>query len=141
MDPVSQHFPVPPDNRQPETPLVELVGRLSEDLQLLARREAQLAKHEVSLSLERMKQPVVKLVISSAALVAGLLTLVGAAVAALATALPVWAAATLVGAGVSLLGAVLFLNAKAQLARVSFVPEQTLRGVQNDVSAIKGAAT
>jgi hypothetical protein len=141
MDPVSQHFPVPPDHRQPETPLAQLVGRLSQDLQLLARREAQLAKHEIGVSLERMKQPVAKLVISGAALVAGLLTLVAAAVAGLATALPVWAAATLVGAGVSLLGAVLFLNARAQLARVSFVPEQALRGVQSDVTAIKGAAT
>lgn len=141
MDPVMRHVELPQGERQAEPPLAQLVGRLSEDLQQLARREAQLAKHELSESLDRAKQQVAALVLGGAALAAGFLTLLGAAVAALALAMPAWAAACLVGGTVSLIGAVLFLSARAQLARVSFAPGRAIQGVQDDVSAIKRAAT
>lgn len=139
MDPVSRQVEMPKVPAEP--PLTELVGRLSDDLQQLARREAQLAKHELSENLDRAKQQVAGLVVGAAALIAGLLTLLAAAVLALATAMAAWAAALLVG-GVALgVGAVLFLNARAQLARVSFAPDRAIQGVQNDLTAIKRAAT
>lgn len=140
MDPVTRQLETPQESQAPEPPLTALVGRLSDDLQQLARREAQLAKHELSESFDRAKQQVVALAIGTAALAVGLLTLVAAAVAALAVVLPVWAASLLVGAVLSGVGVVLFLNGKAQLARVSFAPDHAIRSLQNDVSAIKKAA-
>ena len=140
MDPLTYQLETPQEPQPSEPPLTELVGRLSGDLQQLARHEAQLAKHELSESLDRAKEHVAALAIGAAALTAGLLTLIAAAVAALSLAIPVWAAAVIVGGVLSGLGVVLFLNGKAQLARVSFAPEQAMRGLKNDVSAIKKAA-
>ncbi len=141
MDPASYQLETPRESGPAETPLTQLVSKLSDDLQQLARREAQLAKHELNESFNRAKTQVAALVIGGAALSAGLLTLMAAAVAGLATTMPVWAAALLVGGATSVLGVVLFLNAKAHLARVSFAPDQALQGLHSDVSAIKRAAT
>lgn len=129
-----------PESQAPEPPLTALMSRLSEDLQQLARREAQLAKHELSESLDRAKRPVLGLAIGTATLALGALTLVAAAVAGLALAMPIWAAALIVGGVLNVVGAVLFLNGRAQLARVSFAPDQTIQSLQKDVSAIKKAA-
>jgi O-antigen/teichoic acid export membrane protein len=76
-----------------------------------------------------------------AALAAGLLVLLAAAVLALATLMPAWGAALVVGGAVTALGVLLLMSSKAKLSRVNLKPEQTIDSVQSDVSAIKKAAT
>jgi predicted phage tail protein len=121
-------------------PLAELVGRLSEDLKLLTRQEAQLAKSELTETLNEAKRRAAQLALGGSALVAGLLTLIAAAVLALATIMAAWSAALLVGGSLSLLGAMLLVVAKASLSRVTLKPQQTIDSVEKDITAIKKAA-
>ena len=131
----------PTNLSHPESPpLAELVSRLSDDLKLLTRQEVELAKRELSGSLEQTKRTVTQLALGAGALAAGLLVLLAAAVLALATLMPAWSAALLVGGAVSGLGAVFLMVGKSHLSDVSFKPTQALQGFEKDVSAIKKAA-
>jgi predicted phage tail protein len=127
---------IPPES----SPLAELIGRLSDDLKLLTRQEAELAKRELSESLHEAKRQAAQLAVGGGAFLAGLLVLLAAAVLALATVIPAWSAALVVGGVVSLLGLMLVLAGKSKLSRVNFKPEQTLKSVERDISAIKQAA-
>jgi hypothetical protein len=126
---------------RPEPALAELVGRLTDDLKQLTRREAELAKHELGEKLDDAKRPAAALGLGVAALSAGLMVLLAASVLALATLMPAWAAALLVGGLTTSLGVALLLTAKVQLSRLSFTPQRTLESVERDVAAIKRAAT
>jgi hypothetical protein len=131
----------PTDRNPPEwSPLAELVGRLSDDLKLLTKQEAELAKRELSESFNEAKRQAAQLALGGGALVAGLLVLLAAAVLALATIIPAWSAALVVGGLVSILGLLLIFMGKAKLSRVSFKPEQALKGMEQDIAAIKQAA-
>ena len=130
------------ERSQPESPpLAELFDRLAADLKLLARQEADLARHELGDSLAQAKQQAATLVLGAAALSAGVLVLLAAAVLGLALLIPAWTAAFVVGGVVSIAGALLVLTGKAKLSRINFKPEHTLAGVSKDVSTIKTAAT
>ncbi len=130
------------DRSQIESPpLANLFERLSEDIKLLARQELDLAKHELGNSFDQAKQQAATLALGGAALAAGLLVLLAAAVLGLALLMPAWVAALVVGGVVSLSGVVLVLSGKASLARINFKPERTMASVSKDVSAIKRAAT
>jgi predicted phage tail protein len=139
---VSSHLEITKDRSQPESPpLGNLFERLADDLKLLARQEVDLAKHELGDSFDQAKQQAATLALGAAALGAGLLVLLAAAVLGLALLMPAWLAALIVGGLVSMGGAVLVLSGKAKLSRVNFKPERTLESMSRDVSAIKRAAT
>jgi hypothetical protein len=122
-------------------PLGDILGRLTQDLSLLARRETELAKHEIGEKLDRAKEQAATLALGGAAVFVGGLVLLGSAVLALALVLPAWAAALAVGSAVALVGMVLLLTAKAKLSRVRALPSRTLENVERDMRAIKRAAT
>ena len=136
----SQLEPAADRNSPESSPLAELIGRLSDDLKQLTRQEAELAKRELSESLNEAKRQAAQLAVGAGALVAGLLTLLAAAVLALATVISAWSAALIIGGLVSLLGATLIFIAKAKLSRVAFKPQQALGSVEKDITAIKRAA-
>lgn len=136
----TSHVRAPLDRNLPETsPLAELVGKLSDDLRLLTRQEAELAKRELKESLDQAKRRVAQMALGGGALSAGVLALLAASVLALATVMPAWSAALLVGGLLVVLGVVLVLVAKAQLSRVNFTPQRTLDSVESDIAAIKQA--
>jgi len=131
----------PTNLSHPESPpLPELVSQLSEDLKLLTRQEIELAKRELSGSIDQTKRRVAQLALGASALGAGVLVLLAAAVLALAMVIPAWTAALLVGGGVSVLGAALLVTGKSSLSDISLKPTQALQGFEKDVSAIKKAA-
>jgi UPF0716 family protein affecting phage T7 exclusion len=138
---ISRPIGISAEQSRPEPALAELIGRLTDDIKLLTRQEAELAKHEIGEKLDDAKRPAAALGLGVAALAAGLMVLLAASVLALATLMPAWGAALLVGALTTSLGVALLLTAKAQLARLSFTPERTLESVERDVAAIKRAAT
>jgi predicted phage tail protein len=116
------------------------VGRLSDDLKILTRQEAELAKRELSESFNQAKRQVAQLALGAGALGAGVLVLLAAAVLALATVMAAWSAALVVGASISVLGIAMVLSGKARLSRVNFTPQRTLESVESDIAAIKQAA-
>lgn len=122
-------------------PLAELGAHLAEDLKLLARQEAALAKSELSEGINQAKVELVGLALSGAALAAGGLVLLTAAVLALALVMPAWSAALVVGLVVSLLGAVLLVTSKAKLSQLKLKPERAFENVAKDLTTIKKAAT
>ena len=107
----------------------------------MARRETELAKHELGEKLDQAKEQAATLAIGGAAVFAGSLVLLSAAVLALALVLPAWAAALAVGSSVTLVGTVLLITAKTKLSRVRALPERTIANVERDIGAIKRAAT
>lgn len=137
----SSHVRAPMDRNLPETsPLADLVGKLSDDLKLLTRQEAELAKRELSESFNQAKREAAQLALGGVALGAGFLVLLAAAVLALATVMPAWGAALVVGAVLSLLGTMLMVVGKSRLAKVNFRPQRTLDSMERDIAAIKQAA-
>lgn len=122
------------------SPLAELVGRLSDDLKILTRQEAELAKRELSESFDQAKRQFAQLALGAGALGAGVLVLLAAAVLALATVMAAWSAALVVGAAISVLGIALMVSGKSRLSQVNFTPQRTLDSVERDIAAIKQAA-
>lgn len=141
----NHHTPAPvastPQPARESQPLGELLGRLAQDLSLLARRETDLAKHEIGEKLDQAKEQAATLAIGGAALFAGTLVLLTSAVLALALVLPAWAAALTVGSAVTLVGIALLVTARTKLSRVHAFPARTLQSVERDIRAIKRAAT
>lgn len=136
----TSHVRAAMDRDLPEaTPLAELVGKLSDDLRLLTRQEAELAKRELSESFEQAKRRVAQMALGGGVLSAGVLVLLAASVLALATVMPAWSAALLVGGLLVVLGVVLVLVGRSQLSRVNFTPQRTLDSVESDIAAIKQA--
>lgn len=131
----------PKQTGSPEPSLAELVGRVSEDLKLLTRQELQLATHEIGESLTRAKREGVGLALGGAALAVGAIILLAAVVLVLALVMPLWGAALLVGGFMTVTGAAVFLRAKAKLSQVTLMPERTIQNVEQDIAAIKRAAT
>jgi hypothetical protein len=121
-------------------PLADVVGRLSSDLRLLAKQEAELAKHEIGDRLNEAKRQAIPLTLGAVALIGGGLALLAAAVLALGLVLPVWLAALLIGAVMVVAGAASVWSGKTKLAHVNFKPEATLESVRRDVNAIKRGA-
>jgi len=133
--------PTPPLTPSPAEPsLAELVGHLAEDLKLLTRQEIELAKRELTSSLSEAKRQGIQLALGAGALLVATLSLVAAAVLALATVMAAWAAALVVAVLLSVLGLALVARGKANLARVTFKPEQALHSMEKDILAIKQAA-
>jgi hypothetical protein len=121
-------------------PLADLVGRLSDDLKLLARQEAELAKRELSETFDKAKHEAAGLAVGAGALFLAMATFVAGAVLLLATVLAAWAAALLVAAAMTVLGVALLLHARAKLSRLSIKPQEAAQSVEADIAAIKRAA-
>jgi hypothetical protein len=118
----------------------ELVQRLSGQLSELVRRELDLARAEF---VAKGKQAGTGAGLAGAGGVVALLgvgALIAAAIAGLATVLPVWLSALIVGIVLLLVAGVLGMAGRGRLRRAAPpVPEQAVRGVQDDVAAVKNA--
>lgn len=132
--------PVNRANTDSTPPLADLVGRLSDDLKLLARQEGELAKRELRESFDKAKHEAAGLAVGAGALLVAVLTLDAAAVLALATVLPAWAAALVVAAVTAALGVALVLRARTKLSGLTLKPQQAAQNVEADIAAIKRAA-
>src|SRR5918998_109846 len=109
----------------------ELVRKLSTQLSELVRRELELARTELAAKGKRAGAGGVVALFGAGALVA-------AAVAGLATVMPVWLSALIVGVVLLIVAGVLALAGRSRLRTATPpVPEQAVRGVQDDVSTLR----
>ncbi|HLU60479.1 MAG TPA: phage holin family protein [Pseudonocardia sp.] len=123
-----------------DVPTGELVRRLSTQLSELVRRELDLARTELAAKGKRAGAGAGLAGAGGVVALFGVGALVAAAVAGLATVVPVWFAALIVGVVLLLVAGVLALVGRSRLrAATPPVPEQAVRGVQEDVSAVRNA--
>jgi uncharacterized membrane protein YqjE len=120
-----------------ERSTVDLLRQVGDDFAKLVRMEAELARQEIELSLERAIQAVAAIAAASIFVVTALVVLAFAAIWALDDAMPDWAAALLVGVAALAAagGAVAF--AKARFARATVVPDEAARAVKEDIEWAK----
>ncbi|KQY55680.1 hypothetical protein ASD11_14285 [Aeromicrobium sp. Root495] len=127
---------------QPATPadeasLGELVGRLSEQSSRLVQDEVALAKAELQASVKHAGVGVGLFGSAGFFALLGVITLVGAAVAALALVVETWLAALIVAVVLFALAGIAALVGKKQVSQVGG-PERTIENVQQDIAAVKG---
>jgi MFS family permease len=118
----------------------ELVRRLSAQLSELFRRELELARSELTAKGKRAGAGAGLAGAGGVVALLGAGALVASAVAGLATVLPVWLSALIVGVVLLIVAGVLALAGRARLRKAAPpVPEEAVRGVQSDVSAVRNA--
>jgi MFS family permease len=118
----------------------ELVQRLSAQLSELVRRELDLARTELATKGKRAGAGAGLAGAGGVVALYGVGALIASAIAGLATVVPVWLSALIVGVVLLLVAGVLALVGRSRLREATPpVPEQAVRGVQDDVAAVKNA--
>lgn len=118
----------------------ELVRKLSTQLSELVRRELDLARTELAAKGKRAGAGAGLAGAGGVVALFGAGALVAAAVAGLATAMPVWLSALIVGVVLLIVAGMLALAGRSRLRTATPpVPEQAVRGVQDDVSTLRNA--
>jgi MFS family permease len=118
----------------------ELVQRLSAQVSELVRRELDLARTELATKGKRAGAGAGLAGAGGVVTLFGVGALIASAIAGLATVVPVWLSALIVGVVLLLVAGVLALVGRSRLREATPpVPEQAVRGVQDDVAAVKNA--
>jgi MFS family permease len=118
----------------------ELVQRLSAQVSELVRRELDLARTELATKGKRAGAGAGLAGAGGVVALFGVGALIASAIAGLATVVPVWLSALIVGVVLLLVAGVLALVGRSRLREATPpVPEQAVRGVQDDVAAVKNA--
>jgi len=120
--------------------LSELLSNLARDFGALVRQEVRLAGAEMTLKARSAGRGAMLVVSGGVLTAAGLLSLVGAGIAALSAILPVWLSALLVGVAVLVLGFSVARAGLAHLRRIDPLPEQTIATIREDVNWVKEQA-
>jgi hypothetical protein len=113
----------------------ELIGQLSQDMTLLVRQEARLAKSEMQQKLSRVAADVMSLATGGIVAFVGGLALAAAAILVLIdpVGLSPWLAALLVGAVLVLVGGVMLGRGLRDLKRADPAPRRTVATIKEDI--------
>lgn len=115
-----------------------LIRQLSNEISTLFSKEVELAKSEVSESIDDAKSGAIGMASGGAVLYAGILFLLLAGTTGLATVMAFWVAALIVGAVVTIIGAVMVLSGRKKVKPSSFIPERTIHSMHKDRHSAKG---
>jgi len=123
----------------PRNGVADLIGQLGSDLAGLVRKEAELARAEVSEKVSAAGKAVVDLAAGALLLVAALLVLLQALVLALSKVMdPTWAS-LLVGVVVAAAGYLLVRMGLKALSLKALKPDRSARQLQKDAQFMKGS--
>lgn len=109
-----------------------LLSRLVNDVSALFRNEVALAKAEFSDAATKAKAGIASMATGGAVLLAGLLSLVAAAILALAEVLAPWLSALIVGGLLSIVGFVMISAGKKKIEPSAFKLERTQESLRRD---------
>ena len=126
-----------PDAIKPDPSVGELINTLAQDMGVLVRQEVRLASAEMSLKAKQLARSTSLVVLGGALGIAGLLGLVGAAIAALDTVLPLWLSALVIGLVVLGAGYAFIRKGLNAITHLDPLPEQTLETLRADVAWAK----
>ena len=125
------------DNRS----LSKLVSDLTQQSSDLIRKEAELAKAEMSEKLSEAQSALTALAIGGALLIVGLFYILNAVVYGIAEVLPPdlspWLAALIVGSTITVIGYFLVQKSKSRLQPRNLKPGQTMDSLQRDTIMLK----
>jgi len=122
-----------------ERSIGELFGELSQDVALLVRQEAQLAKTEMQQKLSKVTSDLVSLAAGGIVALVGGLALTAAVILLLVdpVGMKPWLAALLVGAVLGILGWVLLQRGMKDLKRTDPTPRRTVETIKEDLQWAK----
>jgi len=127
------------DTRTNDTTVSDLISGLVNDAQLLVRREIDLAKREVTIEVDKVKQGAVSLGIGAGLAVIGAL-LLGHMLVYLVqtlTGLSLWVSYLIVGALFAIGGGLLLMQGIKRMKNVDPLPRETIESVKEDIQWIK----
>jgi len=121
------------------TSVSELISGLVSDAQLLIHREIDLAKREVTIEIDKVKQGAVALGAGAGVAIIGAFLLGHMLVYLVQTLtnLPLWVSYLIVGAVFAIAGGVLIMQGIKRMKDVDPVPRETIESVRKDVQWIK----
>jgi hypothetical protein len=127
-----------PELRQ-ERSIGELFGQLTQDLGLLVRQEAQLAKTEVQAKVSRATSDMVSLATGGVVALIGALALTAAVILLLVdpVGLKPWLAALLVGGAMAGIGYVMLKGGLRDLKKIDPAPRRTVESIKEDIQLAK----
>jgi uncharacterized membrane protein len=122
-----------------ERSIGELVGELSQDMALLVRQEAQLAKTEMQAKLSRVTGDLVALAAGGVVALVGGLAITAAVILLLIDPIGVkpWLAALIVGALLGIVGWVMLQRGLKDLKRTDPTPRRTVETIKDDIQWAK----
>jgi uncharacterized membrane protein len=117
----------------------ELIGQLSQDMALLVRQEARLAKIEMQQKLSRVTADMISLAAGGIVAFVGALALAAAVILALIepVGLSPWLAALVVGAVLALAGGLMLGRGVRALKRTDPAPRRTVETIRDDIQWAK----
>ena len=116
----------------------EVFGDLVGQLTTLFRKEAELARTEVSEKMSTIAQGMALAMIGGVLVIPALVVLLGALVSALVSSgLAVYLASLIVGGSTLLIGVILMIAGTGRLKAENLVPQKTLHQLQRDVDVAK----
>lgn len=127
------------ESRAGEPSVAELVSGLVNDARLLVRKEIDLAKHEVSAEIGKVRQGAVALGIGAGVALIGAFLLAQMLVYLLqaVSGLSVWVSYLVVGGLFAVIGGVLLMQGINRVKQIDPVPHETIESVRKDVEWIK----
>lgn len=127
------------DRPADDTSVAELISGLVNDAQQLVRREIDLAKREVTIELDKVKQGAVALGIGAGVAIVGALLLAHMLVYLVQalTGLSLWVSYLIVGAVFAIGGGLMLMQGLKRMKEVDPVPRETIESVRKDVQWIK----
>ena len=122
-----------------ERSIGELFGELSQDVAMLVRQEAQLAKTEMQQKLSKVTSDLVSLAAGGVVALVGGLALTAAVILLLVdpVGMKPWLAALLVGAVLGIVGWVLLQRGMKDLKRTDPTPRRTVESIKDDIQWAK----
>jgi hypothetical protein len=122
-----------------EATIATLLGDLIGDAQTLIRKEFELARHEVTVEVDKARQGAINLGIGGGILAVGALFLLLMIVHILheVVTMPLWLAYLVVGGVLAIIGGILLIIGKNRLEQVDPMPRETIESVRKDVEWLK----
>jgi uncharacterized membrane protein len=122
-----------------ERSIGELFGELSQDMALLVRQEAQLAKTEMQAKLSRVTGDLISLAAGGVVALVGGLAITAAVILLLIHPIGVtpWLAALIVGAVMGIIGWVMLQRGLKDLKRTDPTPRRTVETIKEDIQWAK----
>ena len=129
------------ENFRQERSVGELFGQLTQDLALLVRQEAQLAKTEMQAKVSRATTNLVSLATGGIVALIGALALTAAVILLLVdpVGLEPWLAALLVGAVLAGVGYFMLQGGLRDLKQIDPAPRRTVESIREDIQVAKEA--
>lgn len=120
-----------------QRPLGELFSELAQETGTLVRKEAELAKIEMTAKAKTAGRDAAIIAAGGSIVMLGAMALLGALILALGTLIPLWASALLVGALVTGTGGVVAVQGIRALKGIKAAPRETMQTMQENKRWLK----